>query len=191
MAKSTRTVKKLAIGLIRKKATLHVQQHTFFCISLPLFYTTTSWNFQQLPGYTFYGGNVVRVLVHFCFSLSLIFILVAASISHFHTAATNFHVVHSNKKCLLCFFSLDVALFLCLSLSLYSKFVDMTINLRLILKTTRIQKYFPLSVFVFIESLVVSASQDAVAIRFPAKITWNWASAYISVCIDGQAYVTS
>ena len=37
----------------------------------------------------------------------------------------------------------------------------MTINLSLILKTTRIQKHFPLSVFVFIDSLVVSASQDA------------------------------
>ena len=37
----------------------------------------------------------------------------------------------------------------------------MTINLSLILKTTRIQKQFPLSVFVFIDSLVVSASQDA------------------------------
>ena len=37
----------------------------------------------------------------------------------------------------------------------------MTINLSLILKTTGIQKHFPLSVFVFIDSLVVSASQDA------------------------------
>ena len=50
-----------------------------------------------------------------------------------------------------------VALFI---FSLYSKFVDMTINLSLILQTTRIQKQFPLSVFVFIDSLVVSASQD-------------------------------
>ena len=33
--------------------------------------------------------------------------------------------------------------FLCLLLSLYSKFVDMTINLSLTLKTTRIQKQFP------------------------------------------------
>ena len=38
----------------------------------------------------------------------------------------------------------------------------MTINLSLILeKKTRIQKHFPLSVLVFIDSLVVSASQDA------------------------------
>ena len=36
----------------------------------------------------------------------------------------------------------------------------MTVNLSLILKTTRIQKQFPLSVFVFIDYLVVSALQD-------------------------------
>ena len=91
----------------------------------------------------------------------------------------NFHVVLPTKKCLLCFLSLALdlcrpfsrwaslacrllSLFLCLSLSLYSKFVDMTINLSLILqkKKTRIQKHFPLSVFVFIDSLVVSALQD-------------------------------
>ena len=37
----------------------------------------------------------------------------------------------------------------------------MTINLSLILWTPRIQKQFPLSVFVFIDSLVVSPLQDA------------------------------
>ena len=37
----------------------------------------------------------------------------------------------------------------------------MTISVSLILYTTRIQKQFPLSVFVFIDSLVVSALQDA------------------------------
>ena len=37
----------------------------------------------------------------------------------------------------------------------------MTINHSLILKTTRIQKHFPLSVFVCIDSLVLSASQEA------------------------------
>ena len=38
----------------------------------------------------------------------------------------------------------------------------MIINLTLILYKTWIQKKFPLSVFVFIDCLVVSASQDAV-----------------------------
>ena len=65
------------------------------------------------------------------------------------------------------FFSLSFAclpptsLFPCISLSLYSKFVEMTINLRLILQTTRIQKQFPLFFFVFIDSFVVFALQDA------------------------------
>ena len=90
----------------------------------------------------------------------------------------NCHVVLPRKKFLLCFLSLALdicrplshwaslacrllSLFLCLSLALYSKFVNITINLSLILWKTRIQKQFPLSVFVFIDSLIVSASQDA------------------------------
>ena len=44
-----------------KKTTLHVQ-HTFLYISLPLFCTTTTWNFQKRPSYMFYGGNIVRIL---------------------------------------------------------------------------------------------------------------------------------
>ena len=106
------------------------------------------------------------------FSLSLIFTLVAASIPPLQ----NFVLFLQQKMSPLCFFSLAVApslvelrwpvallsLFLCLSLSLYSKFVDMTVNHSLIFKTTRIQKHFPLSVFVFIDSLVVFSSQDAV-----------------------------
>ena len=76
--------------------------------------------------------------------------LVAASISHFFTAATKFSCCSSHKKCLLCFLSLTLdlcrpfsrlvslacrvlSLFLCLSVALYSKFVDTTINLTLIL----------------------------------------------------------
>ena len=54
-----------------------------------------------------------------------------------------------------------LSLCLGLCLALYSKYVDMTINLSLILWTPRIQKQSPLSVFVFIDSLVVSPLQDA------------------------------
>ena len=53
-----------------------------------------------------------------------------------------------------------LSLFLRLSIALYSKFVDITINLSLILQKTRIQKQFPLSVFVFIDPLTSSALQD-------------------------------
>ena len=112
------------------------------------------------------------------FSLPLIFTLVAVRISYFVTAATKFSCRSSNNKWLLISRSsstvyvalflrwaslvcLLLSLFLCLSPALYSKFVDMTIDLSLILLTTRKQKQFPLSVFVFIDSLVVSASQDA------------------------------
>ena len=103
----------------------------------------------------------------------------AASISHFVTPATKFSCCYSNKRMSPLFLishSLDLcrpfsrwaslacrllSLFLSPSLALYSKFVDMTIDLSLILQTTRIQKQFPLSVFVFIDSLVVSGLQDA------------------------------
>ena len=54
----------------------------FLYISLPLSCTTTTWNFQKLPSYAFYGGSVVCVSIHF-FSQPLISTLVAASISPF------------------------------------------------------------------------------------------------------------
>ena len=82
--------------------------------------------------------------------------LVAASISYFLTATTKLSCCSSNKKnvsfsCLS--LSLDLccpfsgwaslacrllSLFLCLSLPLFSKFVDVTVNLSLIVQTTRI-----------------------------------------------------
>ena len=82
------------------------------------------------------------------FSLPLIFTVVAASISHFLTAATKFSCCSSTKKYLNCILSLTLALcrsftrwgslachllslFLCISISLYSKFVDMKTNLKL------------------------------------------------------------
>ena len=82
---------------ISKKATFYMQ-HLFLYISLPLFCMTTTWNFQKLPGYTFYGGNVVCVLVHIFFSLLLIFTMVTASISHFLTTAKTLHVVPPTKN---------------------------------------------------------------------------------------------
>ena len=81
------------------------------------------------------------------FPLSLIFTQVAASISYFLTATTKFYVFPLTKNVSFVFFFLALALFLvelrwpvvllshflCLSLSLFSKFVDMTINLNLTL----------------------------------------------------------
>ena len=142
---------KTTIGLISKKQLCKCST-LFLYISLPLLYCTiTTWNFQKLLSYMFYGGNVARFLVHF-FSLPLIFSL------HWWLLAflillpplQNFHVILSTKKCLLCFLSLApdlchpfsrwaslacclLSLFLGLSLALHSKFVDMTINVSLLL----------------------------------------------------------
>ena len=140
---------KTTIGLISKKATLHVQ-HTFFVHFFAVVLHDYNVKLPELLSYTFYGGNVVRVLVHF-FSLPLIFTLHWWPLAFLILSPPlqNFHVVLP-KKCLLCFLSLALnlccpfsrwaslacrllSLFLCLSLALYSKFVDMTINLSLIL----------------------------------------------------------
>ena len=131
---------KTTIGLISKKATLLVQKCStlFLYISLSLFCTTSMWNFQKLLSYTLFGGNVVRVLVHLFFSLPLIFTLHCSQLAFLILSPPlqSFHVVLPTKKCLLCFSSLWaslacrlLSLFVCLSLALYSKFVDMTINL--------------------------------------------------------------
>ena len=123
----------------------------FLYVSLPLFCTTSTWNFQKLPSYTFYEGNVVGVLVHF-FSLPLISTLHRWPITFliFSSPLQNLHFVPPTNKCRLCFLSLaldlrrsfsrwaslacrPLSLFLCLSLALFSKFVEMTIHLSLIL----------------------------------------------------------
>ena len=89
---------KTTIDLIGKKATLHVQ-HTFLYIFLPLFCTTTTWNFHKLLSYTLYGGNVVRVLAHFFFPAAHFHLaMVAAGISYFLTAATKLSCCSCNKK---------------------------------------------------------------------------------------------
>ena len=116
------------------------------------------------------------------FSLSLIFTQVAASISYFLTAATKFHVVPPTKNVsfvfsisLQLFFSLSFAglsfcflFFLCLSLSLFSKFGDMTINLHLTLQTTGYKNIFR---FPFLTLQLSLLRKTWVAIRFPTKIT--------------------
>ena len=84
----------------------------------------------------------------------------------------NFHVFLPTKKFIVCFFlsrQLSATLFLVELRWPVAYFIFISVF-------TRIQKQFPLSVFFFVDSLVVSASQDTgrhgwVAMRFPAKIT--------------------
>ena len=72
--------------------------------------------------YTFFGGNVVRVLVHIFFFTAAHFhlALVAASISHFANAATKFSCCSSKKKKFLLSFA---------SLSLISPFFSVVLLL--------------------------------------------------------------
>ena len=91
---------KTTIGLISKKATLHVQ-HTFFVH----FFAVV---FARLQRETSRNVLVTRFMeeMSFVFSSSLLFFtaahfhlaLVATSISHFVTAATKFSCCSSNKK---------------------------------------------------------------------------------------------
>ena len=170
--KGNENCEKTTIGLISKKASLHVQ-HTFFCTFLCRCFLYDYNVKVPETQYTFFGGNVVCVLVHFLFHF--------CSFSPCIGGRQNSSCCHHRYKIFMLFFQqknssfvffylslqISVALFivelrwpavyfLCLSPALYSKFVYMTINLSLILQTTRIQKQFPLSVLVFINySLVV------------------------------------
>ena len=128
---------------------------------------------MKLPCYTFYGGNVVLVLIRYFFFHCRPFLpWWPLAFLSFSPPLRYFHVVLRTKNVSILFYLLlwlSVALYLvelrwpvtyflffCLSLSLYSKFV------------IRIQRQFPLFVFVFIDSLVV---KTRVTMRFPAKIT--------------------
>ena len=139
---------KTTVGLISKKSNFARVGHFFVHFFAVVLH---DYNFQKRFSYTFLGGNVVLVLVHF-FSLPLIFTLHWWPLSFLifpHRRYKIFMLFFQQKNCLL-FLSLVLdlcrpfsrlaslicrlfSLFLCLSLALYSKFVDMTINLSLIL----------------------------------------------------------
>ena len=136
--------------LLVKKVTLLVQ-HTFLYIFLPLFCTTFSRNVLV----TRFWEEMSYLFSFTFFSLALIFTLHWWPLSFLifpNRPYKIFTLFFQQKKCLL-FLSLALdlcrpfsrlaslicclfSLFLCLSLALYSKFVDMTINLSLILQTT-------------------------------------------------------
>ena len=83
---------KTTIGLISNKKQFCACSTLFLHVCLPLFCTTTTLNFQKLPGYTFY---VLPVVVHFFHSL--IFTQMVIRISHFLTTAKKFSCCSSNN----------------------------------------------------------------------------------------------
>ena len=153
---------KTAIGLISKKKQLCTCSTLFLFISLPLFCTTTTWNFQKLLSRTFHGRNVERVLVHIFFFFTLHWWPLAFLI--LSPLPQTFHIVLPTKKSLLCFFSLALdlcrpfsrwaslgcrllSLFLCLYSALYSKFVDFAMNLSWILLSRSLPGVYSFSWF--------------------------------------------
>ena len=82
---------KTTVGLISQKKQLCTCSTLFLYISLPLFCTTTTWNFQKLS-YTIHGGNVVCVLVHFFFTAAYFHLaLVATGIGRFQKISILYH----------------------------------------------------------------------------------------------------
>ena len=135
---------KTKISLISKKATLHVG-HTFFVH----FFAVVLHDYNvKLP-----EASWLHVLWRKCYtcscSLSTVVYFHPGGRQHFSSSHHCYRIscCSSNKKCLLCFFYLALALFLvelrwpvallsfvlCLSLSLFPKFVDVTIHLNFIL----------------------------------------------------------
>ena len=58
---------KKTIGLISKKATLQARSAHFFVHFFAVVLHDYNVKLQQFLSYSFFGGNVVRVLVHFYF----------------------------------------------------------------------------------------------------------------------------
>ena len=138
---------KATIGLISRKTTSHVQ-----LIFLVHFFAVGLHDYNVKLPKTFLWRKCRKCSRSLFFSLPLIFFLHWWPLAFLILSPLlqNFHVVLPTKKFLLCFLSLALDLrrpfsrwvslacrffsfFFCLSLALYSKFVDMTINLSLIL----------------------------------------------------------
>ena len=82
----------------KTNTTLHVRvQHNFCAISLPLFCTTTTGNFQKRPSYTFCGGNVVFVSDRFFFLCRSFSPQRNWSLVFFISRSSSCSVIHVNK----------------------------------------------------------------------------------------------
>ena len=189
--------KKTTIGLISRKVTLHVQRTHIFVH----FFAVVLHDYNvKLP-----ETSWLHVLWRKCrfrsvspwWSLAILI---------FSPPLQNFMLFPQQKKVSFVF-SLQFQLFFSFSftgLSPYFLFFSvflflcipnlwtLTINLSLILYTTRIQKHFPLSAFVFIDSLVVSASQDLGSRTLSRQNNLTFIiGLHEVVCTDGWAYATS
>ena len=166
-------------------------------ISLPLFCTTITWNFQKILTYSLVTRFMRKCRT--CFR-SLFFTaahfhlaLVAGSISHFFRRYKLFMLFFQQKSVSFHFLSLaldpchpfsrwaslacrPLSLFLRLSLALYFKFVDMTIYRLNLSKLNTLANTDTETIFAFLFRLywlilLYLFFKTLVAMRFPAKIT--------------------
>ena len=100
-----------SVGLIskKKKKNFAREAHFFIHFFVVVLHDHNVKLGQKLPSYKFMGDMLYVFLFPF-FRCNSIFTLLAASISHFFTAAITFSRYSSNKIGLLCFLSLALAL---------------------------------------------------------------------------------
>ena len=137
--------RKTTVGLISKKSNFARGAH-FFCTFLFRCFARVQREISRNFLHVLWRKRRTCSRLHFFTAAHFHLALVAASISHFVNAATKFSCCSSNKKMSPLFLSLALclcrpfsrwsslacrllSLFLCLSPALYSKFVDITINL--------------------------------------------------------------
>ena len=91
---------KTTMGPNSKKSNYARAAHFFRTFSLPLIYTTTTWNLQKFLSYTFYGGKSYVFFSFTFFSLPLIFTLHwwPLALPILSPPLQNFHVVLLTKK---------------------------------------------------------------------------------------------
>ena len=156
---------KTTIGLISKINNFARATNCFLYISLPLFCTTTTRNFQKL---LFHGGMSNAFSFTFHFSLPLIFYLHWWPLAFLILSPPlqNFHVVVPTES--ISFVFLSLALDLCRS---FSRWVLLACRLL----STQTQKQFPLPFSSSLSLQLAMFYKTWVAMRFPAKI--------ISCCI--------
>ena len=135
---------KTTIGLIGKKSNFARATHLFCAF---LYRCFARLQCETSTSYKFFGGNVVHVLVHLFFTAAHFHIGGRYLFPFCHHRYNIFMMFFQPKNISFLFFlslALDlslpfvrwtslacllISLFLCLSLSLYFKYVDMTINL--------------------------------------------------------------
>ena len=157
-------------------------QHTVLYISLALFCMTTTWNFQKLLSYMFYGGNVVCVhcrsfspyivatsIFSFCHPRYKIFML------FFQQKNVSFSFFISRSKSLLPFFLLNFAglpptltFSLCFSCCIFQICGHDNLSMLNTLNNMDTERIPPSTLLTLLFSLLY---KTPVAMRFPTRIT--------------------